>query len=372
MLTRLCIDNYRCFLNFEFRPGPFTLVLGPNGTGKSSLLDALYCIHRLQSGWTHVGDLFPAESRYRGGAPERPQRFLLEATVSDIPFSYELLIEHDRRGRARLAREAMQREGRRLYEFDGTHAHLPMAGSPGDSDFPFQGHMSPLAALDLGRKSPLAPFLDWLRNLWVIRPVPQAMKAETSATTTWGLQPDLSNFAAWFQNLVQEEPRLAARITRSLRAVLPGFHGYTLARETEKTRTLRLLFRGGRRATEGSAGFALDELSDGQRMLVALYALLHEVLGTGGTLCLDEPENYLALPEIQPWLDEVRDQVVDRGGQVLLISHHPRVINLLATRYGYWFDRKGMGPVKARRIAIQEADEGLPVSELVSRGWIHE
>lgn len=371
MLTRVCIDNYRCFSNFEFRPGPFTLILGPNGTGKSSLLDALHCIYRLQSGWTDVRELFPAESRYRG-APERPQRFLLEATVSDVPFSYEFLIEHDRRGRARLAREAVLREGQLVYEFDGTHAHLSMPGRPGVSDLPFQGHTSPLTVLELGPKSPLAPLLDWMRHLWVIRPVPQNMKAETGAVTASGLLPDLSNFAAWFQNLAQEEPRLATRINRSLRAVLPGFQGYTLARETERTRTLRFLFHKSRRAAEGSAGFALDELSDGQRMLVALYTLLHEVLGTGGTLCLDEPENYLALPEIQPWLDEVRDQVVDRGGQVLLISHHPRVINLLATKYGYWFDRKGMGPVKARRIAIQEADQGLPVSELVSRGWIHE
>lgn len=39
MLTRLYVDNFRCFENFEFRPARKQLIFGTNGAGKSSLAD---------------------------------------------------------------------------------------------------------------------------------------------------------------------------------------------------------------------------------------------------------------------------------------------------------------------------------------------
>jgi predicted ATPase len=36
MLTRLYIDNFRCFVKFEYRPARTQLILGANGSGKSS------------------------------------------------------------------------------------------------------------------------------------------------------------------------------------------------------------------------------------------------------------------------------------------------------------------------------------------------
>jgi len=40
-LTRLYIGKFRCFVNFEFKPARRNRILGRNGSGKSSLLDAL-------------------------------------------------------------------------------------------------------------------------------------------------------------------------------------------------------------------------------------------------------------------------------------------------------------------------------------------
>lgn len=41
MLTRVYIDNFRSFVNFEYRPERKQLLLGANGSGKSSLLEAI-------------------------------------------------------------------------------------------------------------------------------------------------------------------------------------------------------------------------------------------------------------------------------------------------------------------------------------------
>src|SRR5690349_7367365 len=41
MLTRLYVDNFRCLVNFEHQFGSKQLLLGPNGSGKTTILDVL-------------------------------------------------------------------------------------------------------------------------------------------------------------------------------------------------------------------------------------------------------------------------------------------------------------------------------------------
>ena len=41
MLTKLVIDNFRCIRNAELALGPMTVLVGPNASGKTSILDAL-------------------------------------------------------------------------------------------------------------------------------------------------------------------------------------------------------------------------------------------------------------------------------------------------------------------------------------------
>ena len=50
MLTRLYIDNFRCFEKFEWRPGRKQLIMGGNGTGKTSLMDALHYLSAVARG----------------------------------------------------------------------------------------------------------------------------------------------------------------------------------------------------------------------------------------------------------------------------------------------------------------------------------
>ena len=41
MLERLYVTNYRCLVNFEFRPNSKQLLIGGNGSGKTTVLDVL-------------------------------------------------------------------------------------------------------------------------------------------------------------------------------------------------------------------------------------------------------------------------------------------------------------------------------------------
>ena len=62
--------------------------------------------------------------------------------------------------------------------------------------------------------------------------------------------------------------------------------------------------------------------------------MLHFMVRENVTFCIDEPDNFVALEEIQPWLLGVQDRVNDLGAQVLIASHHPELLNQLAPRSG--------------------------------------
>ena len=104
--------------------------------------------------------------------------------------------------------------------------------------------------------------------------------------------------------------------------VLPGFDGLRLESAGVGRRELFATFKG-----EGGKNIChFDKLSDGQRALIALYAFI-----LGGNphrlLLLDEPDNYVTLPEIQPLLAEMEDECGDELPQIVLASHHPEAID---------------------------------------------
>src|ERR1039458_9233916 len=66
----------------------------------------------------------------------------------------------------------------------------------------------------------------------------------------------------------------------------------------------------------------------------------------------------------------VEDAVEDSGGQILISSHHPELINQWATSGGVQFIRDGIGPVRVEDFHFEPAS-GLAPAELVARGWEH-
>jgi ATPase subunit of ABC transporter with duplicated ATPase domains len=88
----------------------------------------------------------------------------------------------------------------------------------------------------------------------------------------------------------------------------------------------------------------------------------------GNTVVLDEPDNFVSLREIQPWLNAVSDAVEEGNGQILLISHHPELINQWAPNSGVRFVRDGIGPVRVEEFR-GEPESALSPAELVARGW---
>ena len=218
----------------------------------------------------------------------------------------------------------------------------------------------------------LQQFKKRLEMAWSLHIDPDRMIAESETEDVFP-DADMSNFAAWYRHLMQDQPNRVFELTEVLKNdVLDGFRSLRLTAVGEKSRALWAEFgvETSDNSPEKLTEYRFGELSDGQRTLIALYALVICAVDEENTLCLDHPESHLALPEIQPWLLRLADATEEGRCQAIIATHHPELINLLAASSGYWLERQSGGPTRVKRIGEQDSS-GLPLSELIARGWLH-
>ncbi len=374
MLKRIYIDNFRCFVNFELHLEKVSLLLGANGSGKTSIFKILEIIQRLVSDGEKISDLFKSESLTRWQADSLLQRVELDVSGNEGTYRYSLEVEHlSNRQVTRIRNESLFFDTQPLYRFkietDETgasvstaHLHNDNPDHPGIA-LPFGWTRSGLYIIqERHDNKKLIKFRNYLEHLVVAGIDPHAMYSETREARTrpaW----NLSDYADWFDHLADEYRREVSLLEAELRKIIDGFDIFRF-QKAGGAKILKAEF------TDNTM-FRIDELSDGQRVLIALYTLLYCLSEHGNTLCVDEPESFLALPEIQPWLDTLSDQLEDIPLQVILISHHPRIINYLAGSAGFWFSRPENKHVRIQRITGRE-DTGMSVARLIELGWIYD
>jgi ABC-type dipeptide/oligopeptide/nickel transport system ATPase subunit len=183
----------------------------------------------------------------------------------------------------------------------------------------------------------------------------------------------MHQIASWLRHVSQDDAKSFAALESHLaEGVLPGLQQMKLEKVSEGTRILKFEFQGESPADTGTGmhkyWLTFDQLSDGQRNLVALYSILCAAIRPDSTVCLDEPVSFVALREIQPWLTAIQDKVQDSCGQCLLISHHPELMDYLAANHGVLFTRDDGGPTRVKRFESTREEMLIP-SVLIARGW---
>lgn len=368
MLKRIYIDNYKCLVNFELRLGELALLLGPNGSGKSSVLDVVHALRELLSGALKISDPAAFSSRTLTRWQSSPlQVFELDVEQPATgPLTYRLEVEHERgTGRARVELERLSAPRGPLFEFH--HGTVQLYRDDHTKGPSFSGDWSESwLARFVGHKDNPRPahFLDYMRKIIVCGTYPHGIAAESRGEDPV-LARDGSNFAAWYRGMVQERPDFLPEFMKALEQVISGFKGLRLEKVGQDARALVVAFED--RSTRFE--LSLDEVSDGQRALIVLYGLLYVTARQGYTLLLDEPDNYVALAEIQPWLMALSDACGEVVSQAILCSHHPELIDYLGAEHGQLLNREGSGPVTVRPLADRNVEGALKLSEIVARGW---
>lgn len=364
MLKRIFADNFRALVNFEFRPSDLSLLLGGNGSGKTSVFDVLGRLRDLIVLGRPASELF-SYTRTRWETRD-VQRFELDLQNQDGAYHYALEIQHpaESLGKPFIRSETVTFDGRLLYRFSAGEVQLFRDDQSTGPVFPFRPEQSFLPNIDPSggkQMTRLGGFREFVTGLWIGQPNPFALESSTHQDQVF-LARNGSNFASFFSYLNSERPEARTDLEGRLRDAFPGFRNFLFRRVWDA----KLLLAAFTDEEERTVEYNLLELSEGQRVLAFLYAAACGLVSPGAVLCFDEPDNFVALSEIQPWLQILRDTLEMRGGQAMIISHHPEVMDYLALDSLWRFERP-TGPVIVRPL---EADAASPLklSELVARG----
>ena len=372
MIKRLYVDNYKCFVNFELQLQSLTLLLGRNGSGKTSVLDIMFALRELLSGRVKVSDaeIFPVNT-LTAWQNQKLQTFELEVEVYDEVYLYRLIVEHSQAERIfRIQEETLKdKEHNCLFDCRLGEVQLYRDNLSLGPRYSVDWSESALARIPSRHDNKrLTKFLDFMRGVVVCGMYPASFQSEIIEHEET-LDRDASNFAAWYQHQQLENPGSIEEFKRKLEDVVDGFDGARLEKTGVSRREFRISFL---EEHKQKYELSLNEISDGQRALLALYALTELSSGMKNPLYLDEPENYVALAEIQPWLIELRDRCGESIPQAVICSHHPELIDYLGSSHGVLLNREQSGAT--RIVDFSDAicgnvEAGLKLSEIIARGW---
>jgi len=366
MLKRLYANNYRSLVNFEVNFNELTLLMGPNGGGKSTIFDLLYKIRHLLVDNAKISEVFPPGD-LTAWVNKTEQSFELDVEGKDGLFSYKLVIAHNPDlKKQRVELEHLLLDGKPLFEFKQGDVKLYHDDHEPGPVYSFDWSVSALATIvPRSDNKKLTWFKKWVEMLFVLSLQPKAMSSESAEESDW-LNRDGTNFASWYRYISQEHQDKIFQLTQQLRDTIPGFHAFKLE-QAGKHKIMKVGFTDEEQSSS-PIYFDFEQISDGQRVLIVLYSLLLGLKDLGHTVFLDEPENYVSLAEIQPWLMALNDACGDGFPQAVLISHHPELIDYLGQECGKWIEREPLGPTRVKKMP-EQIDEDLKLSEQVARGW---
>lgn len=366
MLTRIYVNNFKCLVNFELHLSTLNLLLGGNGVGKSTLFDALSKVQGFAFFGAKASEVFFSADLTKWQSLDT-QTFELEFADNTEKYLYELAIQFDDNYQPSIQYEKLWCNGAPLLHYEDGQVQLYRDDSTADASYPLTAVQSVLTLIPLRKDNQkLNRFKQQLERIVVVQVIPPLIRRALSENEMRWLHTDSANFVDWYRYLSQNQG-LTIQLTQELQQVIDGFSHFSFLNIGENRRALVLHFFSESRKT---VEYGFHQLSDGQLALIVLYSLLYAAKFEDKLLCIDEPENFLALPEIQPWLTALYDLCQEENRQALLISHHPRVINDLAHDSGFWLERPHDGPVRVRSINTKEG--GISIAQLIERGWLYD
>lgn len=329
-LRSMSLSGFKAIHEARIPLGDFTLIIGRNGSGKSSFVEAIQWLQ--ESMW--VGLQKATEDRFRGyedlrNKRSRSTKIHLEFDGPEQPVQYDLLVQRAAKWHSPIvANEELRiraRNAQRKLIWTNKGRKGPavrsVRGGSGERD----GDRLALATAPQRAGATIVHLKGFLRGTVVLRLSP------TSMTESVPLDQRARG------SLLDEEgrglPTLLSRMTTRQRAwvrqrvqkVILGIEDVRVV-ETERGRGYfaaaeRMLSRGGTRTHEIPAWM----LSEGTRRMTALFALM-AVEPAPAMLIVEEIENGLDPWTLEFVLGELRT-TTQRGTQVVLTTHSPFLLD---------------------------------------------
>lgn len=366
MITHLYANNFRCLVAFETAFDSFGMLCGSSGAGKSAVLDAISLVRTLGTGegvLGGTGDHDIQNLELTCWLDSKVQEFELSLRVDEHTFLYIIHIEQKADfEKPRIIHEKALCDGQILFErdLDGVRFQRHDGNETG---FPLDWRQAALAAIEpRGSIGKLALLQEELGKLLILRPNPRDIEKESRAESK---RPNasLSNLNSWYRNLSQEQEWTDA-LRDGLLDVWPDFRSFKLVDVGLQAKVLQLRFDSEQKL---QTKLSMPQLSDGERGLIGLY-MVQAAMETDAVrvVFLDEPDNFVGLPGLQPWLLSMRE-LLDEEHQLILISHHPKILSNSGEANGRYLWRDNH--TSPTRIEPLKVPEGITTGEAIARGW---
>lgn len=338
MLQRLYVHNFRCLENFEltFKDMPSALLIGKNGTGKSTIAFALGILQGIGRGINRVGKLVQSKDFARGRS-DVPIRFEIEVILEKKLYKYVLALElPERFGELRVSEEQLIVAGNPVYSREEAQVSLHHSAQNREAQFRVDWHLVALPLIqEQSETDPLHIFKTWLARTIILAPIPSKMTGESNGET---LEPERegANFAAWFTGLLSRYPAAYTELEKYLRQVMPDIKDFLNEPIGKDSKSMIVRFE------EHNADLSVyfSDLSDGEKCFFLCAVVLAANTFYGPLFCFwDEPDNYLSLSEVGHFVTSLRRSFHNRG-QILVTSHNPEAIRRFSNENTLVLDRK--------------------------------
>ena len=392
------VQNYRALLDVTLgklsnqQAGepltPFTVVIGKNGVGKSTLFDAFGFVADCLSADVETA----CDMKQRGGFDRLRSKGQYGAIRFEIyyrespkerPITYELAISLDESGRPFVESEVLkqrrklQKYGRpfpflRLDHGKGTvwagEEAVEVEGEEDRAQTPVElTDIRQLGIATLGtlKEHPrIKRFRDFLKGWYLSYFYPDAARSLPSAGPQRHLNIHGDNIGNVVQFMEREHKARFKSILQRIAAKIPGIDTI----DTLETADKRVLLR----FNDGAFGdpFFAQQMSDGTLKVFA-YLLLLEDPDPPPFICIEEPENGLYHKLLEALAQEFRLHATGKKNspQIFVTTHQPYFVDALAPEE-VWLLEKGVdGYSVIRRVSELEVvknlvDEGLPLGGL--------
>ena len=326
LVTRVRVRNYRNIAVCDVELAQLSLLVGPNGVGKSNFLDAVGLVGDCLR--SSLGDAL----RRRGGAREIARRTSGQARHFGIRLDYSLGIATGHYavslGATHNGKLNIRREECRLASGAETHFCAIEQGRVTECTFP---HPPPVPKDDLylmrlGAVPEFRPVYDALSAVRVYRIDPAAIR-KLHEPDLGRLQADGRNVASVLEVMKRRSPATKERLDQYLQAVVPGLCAVDkLALGPWRTLAFRKMVREGTRYRR----FLARDMSDGTLRIVGLLAALLQRADASasrpGLVCIEEPETALHPGALEVLWDMLADgaertQVIATSQSADLLDH---------------------------------------------------
>jgi predicted ATPase len=338
VVRRLYVHNFRCLENFELSLARQSsiLLIGRNGSGKTSVALALRILQQIARGTNRVGDLVEPKD-LAGGRTDVPMRFEIDVELDGESYQYGIAFDFPKGFKQlRVLEEKLTAAGALIYSRKLAEVRLARAETEREAEFRIDWHLVALPIVQQQSTTDrLAVFKQWLARMLILRPTPSLIQGESKEET---LQPDLqvTNFAAWMAGVLAHAPSAYTKIDLYLKQVMPDLADIRNPLVGKDSRNLEVHFA----KDNGSLKLAFEDLSDGEKcfLICALVLAANETYGP--VLCFwDEPDNYLALSEVGHFVLALR-KAFQSAGQLIATSHNSEAIRAFSNENTFVLHRK--------------------------------